>query len=108
MVSFAHSNTHFQPRSIKYLLYYGAEREEDVSNLLENDLVITTYDTLKADCPTNSKRKSKRSGLLHSIGWCRVVLDEGEFAKFCTDCLSLLLTGRPAHVIRNRSSQVFN
>jgi len=60
------------------LLYHGAEREQDISNLLKNDLVITTYDTLKADCPANSKRKSKRSGTLHSIDWCRVVLDEGE------------------------------
>ena len=105
---FTHRSRHFEPSSIKYLLYYGAEREQDVSNLLRNDLVITTYDILKAEHPTNSKRKSKRSGLLHSVDWRRVVLDEGEFAEFRSDCLLLLLTGRPAHIIRNRSSQVFS
>jgi len=73
--------SHFKSGSINYLIYHGPEREDKVSNVLKHAIVITTYDTLKADCPNNLKRKSKRSGLLHSIEWYRVVLDEGKLAK---------------------------
>jgi len=82
---------HFKSSSVKYVLYHGAEREQGIIGLTVNDIVITTYDTLRAECPsnsTNSKIQSRRSGILHSIYWWRLVLDE-------------------AHTIRNRSSQVF-
>jgi SNF2 family DNA or RNA helicase len=56
-----------------------------MSILLKNDLIITTYDTVRTECPMNLKMKSKRSGILHSIEWCRVVLDEGEFGNNSND-----------------------
>ena len=58
------------------------EREQGISELLKNDLIITTYDTVRTECPSNQKKKFKRSGILHSIEWYRVVLDEGEFDNY--------------------------
>lgn len=92
---------------MKFLLYHGTEREQEVSNILQYDIIITTYDTLKAECPTISKNKSQRTGLLHSIDWCRVVLDEGRFAILSSFAYNLLKRFA-AHVIRNRSSQAFH
>ena len=71
---------HFKPGSISYLIYRGAEKERDVSDVLKHALVITTYDTLRVESSDNSKRRSKKSGLLQSIKWYRVVLDEGKCA----------------------------
>ncbi|KAK0069593.1 helicase-like transcription factor [Biomphalaria pfeifferi] len=52
-------------------VYYGPKRTNDITFLLEQDVVITTYATLSSDF--------KRGYLspLHRIEWLRVVLDEG-------------------------------
>lgn len=74
------------------------------SNLLENsDIVLTTYETACLDY--------FRGGVLRTIHWFRVVLDEGnKHATFYTLGISILLImlwDAIAHQIRNRSTKTF-
>ncbi|KAF2179187.1 hypothetical protein K469DRAFT_597047 [Zopfia rhizophila CBS 207.26] len=75
---------HFRKGSLRYTLYHGPARPKDAAFLTKYSVILTTYDTLKADY----REHSSRAGLLHGLCWHRIVLDE-------------------AHVIRNQSSQVF-
>ena len=50
--------------------YHGSGKKIDVESMIEHDIVFTTYATLASDV-------AKRSSLLHTILWFRVVLDEG-------------------------------
>lgn len=58
-------------------IYHGSTRRRYPSaGLLENDVVITTYDTLKSEW----RNQSEDSVLFRkSEMWARVVLDEGMF-----------------------------
>ncbi|KAJ8129741.1 hypothetical protein O1611_g3887 [Lasiodiplodia mahajangana] len=86
---------HFKFESIQFTTYQGPLRRKKNTSLGENDIVLTTYDTMRADYSvlfpeSNNKGKKRKSsdGMLHNILWKRVVLDE-------------------AHIIRNRNSRVF-
>ncbi|GCC38705.1 hypothetical protein chiPu_0017221 [Chiloscyllium punctatum] len=52
-------------------LYYGSERNKTASFLAEQDIVLTTYNTLTVDYGSGS------ASPLHKVKWLRVVLDEG-------------------------------
>ncbi|XP_072897666.1 helicase-like transcription factor isoform X1 [Hemitrygon akajei] len=52
-------------------LYYGSERNKDAAFLTEQDVVLTTYNTLTVDYGSGS------ASPLHKVNWLRVVLDEG-------------------------------
>ncbi|XP_059849322.1 helicase-like transcription factor isoform X1 [Hypanus sabinus] len=52
-------------------LYYGSERNKDAAFLAEQDVVLTTYNTLTVDYGSGS------ASPLHKVNWLRVVLDEG-------------------------------
>lgn len=54
-------------------MYHGAERNRSRSFLAEQDVIITTYQTLAGELGC-------RSGLMH-VPWLRVVLDEGHQCK---------------------------
>ncbi|OZJ06774.1 hypothetical protein BZG36_00421 [Bifiguratus adelaidae] len=49
-------------------IYHGAERKNNVNYLLKHDVVITTYDVVRAELGTGALFKTK---------WRRVILDEG-------------------------------
>jgi len=54
------------------MVFHGDGRAKLPENLIENDLVLTTYATLVADC--------KGPAVLQRIAWFRVVLDEDKAA----------------------------
>ncbi|XP_061099803.1 helicase-like transcription factor isoform X1 [Conger conger] len=56
-------------------LYYGAERNRNVKFLAQQDVVLTTYNVLSADCA------GKKCSPLHEVKWLRVVLDEGHVVR---------------------------
>ncbi|KAK8036956.1 hypothetical protein PG991_001270 [Apiospora marii] len=64
--------------------YHGQSKSKYKNEILDYDLVITTYETLRREVTDESKTK----GQLRHVQWTRVVLDE-------------------AHVIRNRASKTF-
>jgi SNF2 family DNA or RNA helicase len=80
------------------MVYHGSSRQHFVSEFQSKDIIITTYETLRAEW--------LKKGPLYSKPWYRLVLDEGQSsAKQCfLELLSKLVI---AHHIRNRSSQIF-
>ncbi|OTA59128.1 hypothetical protein K449DRAFT_436085 [Hypoxylon sp. EC38] len=84
---------HFKKGSLIYKIYHGSTRDDDAATLKGADIILTTYETLRAGLPGEGAviRKGmgpRRAGLLHSIDWHRIVLDE-------------------AHMVRNRSTKSF-
>ncbi|KAF5242043.1 hypothetical protein FANTH_8878 [Fusarium anthophilum] len=72
--------THIYADKIRWLTYHGFKRHETWTEIESQDIVLTTYETLRSD-------RAKESPLFEH-DWARVVLDE-------------------AHKIRNSSSQIF-
>ncbi|KAF2686440.1 hypothetical protein K458DRAFT_470145 [Lentithecium fluviatile CBS 122367] len=58
---------HVSPGFLKCTKYHGTSKPTD-TDILESDIVLTTYATLIAD--------SSRNGVLQSIHWFRIVIDE--------------------------------
>ncbi|KAI0899905.1 SNF2 family N-terminal domain-containing protein, partial [Annulohypoxylon nitens] len=84
---------HFKKGSLIYRIYHGSTRDNNIASLKRANIVITTYETLRAELPDDTGvnqrlAKSTKVGLLHDIPWHRVVLDE-------------------AHIIRNRATKIF-
>ncbi|KAI1416817.1 SNF2 family N-terminal domain-containing protein [Hypoxylon sp. FL1857] len=84
---------HFKKASFTYKIYHGRARDDGAAALRSVDVVLTTYETLRAELPDEGTimrrgKRSRRAGLLHNVDWHRVVLDE-------------------AHIVRNRSTQLF-
>ncbi|KAF2792116.1 hypothetical protein K505DRAFT_408838 [Melanomma pulvis-pyrius CBS 109.77] len=71
---------HIRPGHMRVAVYHGSSRKRMPAEFKNNDIIITTYETLRSDWIA--------SGPLYSEKWHRLVLDE-------------------AHHIRNRSSQTF-
>ncbi|KAL7924430.1 SNF2 family N-terminal domain-containing protein [Trichoderma austrokoningii] len=62
-------------KGVKTIKYHG-ERPFKLENILDSDIVVTTYSTLKAEF----QNKSVKS-LLHRIDWYRIVLDEAHIIR---------------------------
>lgn len=60
----------FQPHTLKTVTFHGDARPKKRELLLGHDIVLTTYHTLEKD--------NRGKGILNSINWSRVVLDEGK------------------------------
>lgn len=60
----------FQPHAFKTITFHGDARPKKRELLLGHDIVLTTYHTLEKD--------NRGKGILNSINWSRVVLDEGK------------------------------
>ncbi|CZR48118.1 uncharacterized protein FPRO_12728 [Fusarium proliferatum ET1] len=58
----------FQPHTFKTITFHGDARPKKRELLLGHDIVLTTYHTLEKD--------NRGKGILNSINWSRVVLDE--------------------------------
>ena len=69
--------THLRPKTLHCWRYHGPKRSEDVTTMLANDIVITTYDLVAIEW----RNLCNGPKPLFSIDWHRIVLDEG---MFCT------------------------
>ncbi|KAF4628635.1 hypothetical protein G7Y89_g9521 [Cudoniella acicularis] len=72
--------THLRLGSLNHIIYHGSSRHQTLDKWKSQDVILTTYDTLRSEWQTN--------GPLFGHSWSRVVLDE-------------------AHNIRNRDSKIF-
>lgn len=75
---------HLDNAKIKYYVYHGPKREQDIDELAKHDIVITAYTTVGSEFTSSSGNYSAIS----KLNWFRVVLDE-------------------AHMIRNQDTNVF-
>ncbi|KAJ3536179.1 hypothetical protein NM208_g5824 [Fusarium decemcellulare] len=73
---------HIYPGTLHYIKYHGQDRRGLDKNLHQQDIILTTYGTVMAEC-------RRGNSVLHRIDWYRMVLDE-------------------AHTVRNWSSKQFN
>ncbi|KAI0440376.1 SNF2 family N-terminal domain-containing protein [Xylaria telfairii] len=71
---------HLKPGLLRLCVFHGSNRARMAEDIVDNDVVLTTYNTLVSDQKSNK--------LLQQLSWFRVVLDE-------------------AHWIRNNTSQQF-
>ncbi|KAK1241241.1 hypothetical protein MKX08_001215 [Trichoderma sp. CBMAI-0020] len=61
---------------VKKIKYHGSDRPTNIEEILDSDIVVTTYSTLKAEF----QNKSQKS-LLHRVEWYRIVLDEAHIIR---------------------------
>ena len=67
--------THLRPQTLHCWRYHGPKRFEDITAMLTNDIVITTYDLVAIEW----RNLCNGPKPLFSIDWHRIVLDEGMF-----------------------------
>ena len=72
---------HFKKNSLRFTVYHGSLRQKDTDLLSSFDIVLTTYDTIRTENPQLDAH-SQRQGVIQSIIWHRVVLDEGRRHPF--------------------------
>lgn len=70
--------SHFQDNTFNWHEYHGQQRVDDINLLSRYDIVLTTYDTLVANC---SARRKKVTSNLSAVKWHRIVLDEGKLSN---------------------------
>ncbi|MCJ1402420.1 hypothetical protein MMC11_005640 [Xylographa trunciseda] len=77
---------HIQPGTLSYYIYHGNSRCQDVDELAEYDVVITTYSIVSSEF--NGRSKKRDGSPLLQTNFFRIVLDE-------------------AHMIREQSTRQF-
>ena len=84
---------------LKVLKYHGRKREYTIAELLNFDIVLSTYATVASEF-------GRGSGPLYEIIWFRIVLDEGEYSS-----IKWLETAAKfsnlAHLIRHQRTKQF-
>jgi hypothetical protein len=68
-------------QSLKVIEYHGGSRPRDVNMLANQDVVVTTYETLVSDMQGRSKKVQGEPNPLARIKWWRVVCDESHAVK---------------------------
>ncbi|KAF5674657.1 helicase-like transcription factor [Fusarium circinatum] len=81
---------------VRVAIYHGPGRQSLAEQFRNNDIVLTTYQTLRSEWINK--------GPLYTEQWFRVVLDEGEYWYLITSLIWLM---NAAHRIGNRSTQIF-
>jgi len=93
---------HVAPNSLNILIYHGQKRESESRELLDFDILLTTYATVASEF-------GKGSGPLYRITWFRIVLDEGIAYSFWIARKIKILTDfwNPAQSIRHQKTKQF-
>ena len=98
MIDNTEHDRHVYPGNVSYYKYHGHRRKIQRSELVQNEIVLTTYGTVAAE-------RNKPQKLLFNIDWYRIVLDEGMVTHFIESAKPLLTM--LAHIIRNSSTHNF-
>ena len=81
--------------SLKVLQHHGPQRTKSPANLVDNDVVLVTYQTLGSDFNKGGVENGRHDWPpCGSIHWHRIVLDESHYvknpaAKFSKACVAL-------------------
>jgi len=70
IMAFVDSERHLHPGTITFYRYHGSGRKIPLPQLLQFDVVITTYATIAAEF-------CRGQSILDRVEWYRLVLDEG-------------------------------
>lgn len=71
---------HIKPGMLKYYIYHGSNRIRDVDQLVDYDMVLTTYGSVASEVTARSRGKPG-PWPLEEIGWFRIVLDEAHMIR---------------------------
>ncbi|OCK82369.1 hypothetical protein K432DRAFT_380483 [Lepidopterella palustris CBS 459.81] len=74
---------HIKPGSLRYYIYHGPGRIQDVDELAKYDIVITTYSTIATEY--------KRGKAVEKTNWFRIVLDEAHSIRTQTTRQSIAI-----------------
>lgn len=86
MLTFEVIRRHFYPGQIRIALYHGSHRRKLSSQIFLNDIVFTTFETVRSEW---SEQGSGSVLFSNSQEWGRVVLDEGQLSFLDRLCLRL-------------------
>lgn len=73
---------HFEENSLRFTVYHGSLRQKNPGLLSSFDVVLTTYDTIRTE-HVQTEASGRIQGVIQSIFWHRVVLDEGMSRLTC-------------------------
>lgn len=71
---------HIKPGLLKYYIYHGSNRIRDADQLVDYDMVLTTYGSVASEVTARSRGKPG-PWPLEEIGWFRIVLDEAHMIR---------------------------
>ncbi|KAF1992552.1 hypothetical protein K402DRAFT_321355 [Aulographum hederae CBS 113979] len=74
-------NVHLTPVALRTCIFHGPKRTNNMLELIMSDIVLTTYQTLAGD-------QKNPKGLLRSVNWFRIVLDEAHMIRSATTGMS--------------------
>ncbi|XP_073302156.1 DNA repair protein RAD5A isoform X1 [Primulina huaijiensis] len=105
--------THAQPGVLSLYVHYGQTRLKDAKIIAQSEVVLTTYGVLASEF---SAENTEDNGVLFSVQWFRVVLDEAHTIKSSKSRISMAaaalaadcrwcLTGTP---IQNNLEDVYS
>ena len=66
---------HIEPGTLRYYIYHGSNRTQDVHELSKYDVVLTTYSIVASEFDRSGRRP------IQQINWFRIVLDEAHMIR---------------------------
>ncbi|KAL6899143.1 hypothetical protein ACP4OV_005801 [Aristida adscensionis] len=82
----AEIEAHTKPGAVSIYVHYGQNRPKEASLIGQSDIVLTTYGVVASEFSTDG---STENGVLYSVHWFRVVLDEAHTIKSSKSLISL-------------------
>ena len=77
-IDYLYRSRHIFPQKIKWHIYHGNQRRRNIFEVMNYDVVLTTYDAVGGDESQRPNSSSDEAKVLHACEWHRVVLDEGK------------------------------